>query len=189
MLSFACLSHLDYSWLGERKDYWLLFLGAVIGALVTVALAKHEFKKAELRELRLSRDALLERLLFNEDRAVQMLALFAEAKLQPDFNLDTTGIIIWLSRSSGILTPETIKAINWHRYQLDHINSKLALFQLYRATGASQTAETLRQSICEHLHEVHKGLEHLRGLLIQESNGKNLKKKSPAEEQGDTTSA
>jgi hypothetical protein len=169
MVSLAFMFCPDRSWLGEPKDYLFLLFGVIFGALVTVWWAGHEYRKSRLRELRLARDALLERLQFNDDRVVQMLDFFAQGKLSPDFALDTTGIIIWLSRSSGILTSETIKAVNWHRYQLDHINNKLSLFHLIKATGAAGSAESVRLSICEHLWKVHEGLAALRELLIKES--------------------
>jgi hypothetical protein len=156
-------------WLGDGKDYWLLALGGLIGTVTAVLLGRRDEGRRRLAELNLAKDALLERLHFNDDRIVQMLELFAVGKLTPDFTLDTTGIITWLSRSSGILTSETITAVNWHRYQLDHINSKLSIFYGLKTHDLTGGAENMRKSICEHLGIAHAGLANLRKLLTEEA--------------------
>jgi len=112
MQTLGCFDFVDWSWFGRVQDYWFLVLGAALGALTTVWWAKHEFKRFQSTEKGLSKNALLERLQFNDDRVVQILAQLASRKLTPDFTFDTTGIIIWLSRIEGILPAETVQAIN-----------------------------------------------------------------------------
>src|SRR4051812_34108544 len=104
-------------WFFGAKDNWFALLGAIFGSLITLAVYFHSRRK----ERQAAVANLIERLSFNKIRCEQMLEYFGAGKL-PTFDFDTNGIIIWLSRSEGILRGETIEKINWHRYQLDHLN-------------------------------------------------------------------
>lgn len=156
-------------WPYSIKDNYLAGFGAVIGTVFSIGIAYLIYRYKYRKEHLLAKNALMERILFNDDRAVQMLHIFSVGRC-PNFPLDTTGIIIWLGRSADILSSDAINEVNWHRYQLDHVNMKLsALYQIISERGFAayriKRVRKMRNSICDHLEEIHKGRTRLLELL------------------------
>lgn len=148
------------------KDFFYACLGALIGSCIALCISSILRTRKINKDKKLAQKALIDRLKFNNDRALQMLSQFNDVKEIPNYLFDTTGIIIWLSLSSELFSKQLIEKINWHRYQLDHLNSKLSIYYLFKANallmmkdqyyqGAHKAKEErVRQSILLQLKEV-----------------------------------
>ncbi len=152
-------------WIFAIKDNYFMIGGAVLGTISTVLLTIYEYRK-KIREDRLvARSALLAALRFNDDRATQMLGQFAQGAI-PNYQFDTTGLIIWLSRSSDLFEKDVLEKINWHRYQLDHLNTQLTTFYVFaRCCGERVDQQAIfdedRGHIVKHLGVVTKDIHSL----------------------------
>ncbi len=93
-----------------------------------------------------------------------------EKGIIPNYPLDTAQLNYWLTQSHDILDSELIRAIDWQRYQLDHISSKfIAVNQsIVSGAGFSSNADytkALVKSLGEHIEKVLKDLPHLVGKI------------------------
>src|SRR5712664_3458536 len=147
------VASIDWSKLIDLTEYWFAFLGALLGALTAIWLTKRQ--DAERKYL--AKKALADRLHFNAERATQMLGQFGSGSC-PNYLFDTTGIIIWLTRAADIMDEQLITDINWHRYQLDHLNAKLSVYYITAIASQSsldavEVVES-KSSILKHLEVV-----------------------------------
>ena len=115
------------------KDSFYACLGALIGSGIALCISSILRTRKTNKDKKSAKEALIDRLKFNNDRALQMLRQFNDIKETPNYLFDTTGVIIWLSLSSKVFSKQLIEEINWHRYQLDHLNSKLSTYYLFMA--------------------------------------------------------
>jgi hypothetical protein len=156
-------SIIDWSKVWDLYELWYASLGALIGSGVALIIAHFDGKRRTKRERATAKQALMERLEFNGTRITQMLGQFSSGVEVPNYPLDTTGIIVWLTLSYDVLNGELIKDINWHRYQLDHLNTKLHTYYLLIAANNPFAPDAsayirareseARRSICTHLKE------------------------------------
>ena len=123
------------------KNYWYAGIGALIGFIITLYVSNIRRARKINKDKNLAKEALINRLTFNNDRILQMLGQFGGGKETPNYLFDTTGIIIWLSLSSELFSEQLISDINWHRYQLDHLNSKLSTYYLTISTFQGNNLE------------------------------------------------
>jgi|SRR5665213_2903895 len=131
---------LEYS--KSLRDYWLAFVSAIIGAGIT--LCSYFYSRRQERKTAVK--SLLASLKFNDERCRQMEDYFANG-IRPNFELDTVGIILWLSKAESLLPDGLIHDINWHRYQLDHINSRLRILHAFVASnGGRLSTSTIARS-------------------------------------------
>lgn len=148
-----------------EADYLNAAIGAVFGAILSVGTAYYFIFKEIRKNRREAKEALLEGLRFNDDRAVQMLGQFAIG-MTPNYQFDTTGLIVWLSKSAGLFRDDLLKRINWHRYQMDHANTMLATYYVCvrvlgdRIDKRDVLAESFRE-IHGSLTEIHSGTHRL----------------------------
>lgn len=126
----AALGHFNASVLAPSEStflqYWYAFVGAVFGTAFTLGGV---FITRRMKE-REARAKLVERIRFNRERLEQVRGYLANNTV-PSFPLDTTGLIIWLHSSSGLLKQQLIDDIDGHRYQLDHIHNKMQMVFSY----------------------------------------------------------
>jgi len=148
----------------DIHQIWYALLGTFFGASAALYLANCQNKKRKF----LAKTALAERLQFNFERATQMLGQFGSG-ISPNYLFDTTGIVIWLTVTADILDNNLIAAINWHRYQLDHLNAKLSVYYISISQPSLSSEAKLveqKQSICQHLDEVIGGTCDLKTRLL-----------------------
>lgn len=129
------------------KDFFYTFLSALIGSGIALCISNIRRTRKINKDKNLAKKALIERLTFNNDRALQMLDQFDGGKEIPNYLFDTTGIIIWLSLSSELFSKKLISDLNWHRYQLDHLNSKLSTYYLFMINGFLKTKDQYHQDL------------------------------------------
>lgn len=135
------------------KDFFYACLGALIGSGIALYISSILRTRKINKDKKLAKEALIDRLKFNNARALQMLSQFSGIKEIPNYLFDTTGIIIWLSLSSELFSKQLIEKINWHRYQLDHLNSKLSVYYLFKANSLLMMKDQYHQDI----HKVMEG--------------------------------
>lgn len=154
-------------------DYLNAFIGAVFGTASSVGLAYVIYIMERRRERKSAKKALMDGLRFNDDRAVQMLGQFAVG-VTPNYQFDTAGLIIWISRSEGLFNDKLVRAINWHRYQMDHANTILATYYVFaRLTSGSDYSTGIlaadhREAVAS-LTTIHNGTHTLLVEIAQES--------------------
>ena len=157
------LSVIDWSKVWDCYELWYAFCGALLGSGVALIIAHLDNKRRTKHERTAAKKALMERLEFNGTRITQMLGQFGSGVEVPNYPLDTTGIVVWLTLSYDVLDGDLVKDINWHRYQLDHLNTKLHTYYLLVAATnpfAPDASPYIRareseakRSICAHLKE------------------------------------
>jgi hypothetical protein len=144
------------------KDIALLFVGLVISSAYSVWVATLKFKEAVQKDRESAKAALIERIRHNDWLIVEMLRYFGQGG-SPSFLLDPNGILIWLSRSASLLDPATVKQVYDFRYQLDHLNSKLATFYVvgHRICIVGDSLNVDRALLVEHLRDTHQTINSL----------------------------
>ena len=155
--------HFDWSKVWDGYQIWYAVFGAIMGSVIAIVITRRSDRRQIRNRKILARNALIERLNFNNDRVVQMLGYF-DTGGWPNFLLDTTGIIVWLTLAEDIIPQPLFVQVNWHRYQLDHVNAKLAVYYgaLYAPPSDDHDHEEmvkgLRQSIYDHLADIRDGV-------------------------------
>lgn len=163
---------IDWSQVWDGYQIWYAVFGALIGSAIAIVITRWSDKRQFHARQTVARNALIERLTFNNQRVVDMLKWFDDGG-DPNFLLDTTGIIVWLTLAEDIIPQPLFEQVNWHRYQLDHINAKLAVYYgaLYAPPSDDHHHEEmvvgLRQSIYDHLVDVR---DSVGGLITQLEN-------------------
>ncbi|MBC2603752.1 hypothetical protein [Puniceicoccus vermicola] len=154
----------------DPVQIWYAFLGAALGSIFAIIISWRIQVSHRKKESQLAKEALVERLKFNNDRALQMMEIFGKHGW-PNMSFDTTGIIIWLSRVAGILEGQLLQDVNWHRYQLDHINDKLTIYWNVKTTPISEgqmvQEKICREDIVSHLETVSKDICSLQKRVLQ----------------------
>jgi hypothetical protein len=156
------IADIDWSKAFDGYAWFHAFVSAVFGAFFGALVAIKLTQRQNTKRKQFAKTAVAERLHVNAKLATQMLEWFAKDG-RPNYLFDTTGIVVWLTMSADILESALITDINWHRYQLDHLNAKLLIY--YFAVAAVEIAPTPAQtniasltesklSICQQLREV-----------------------------------
>lgn len=174
----------DVSWLFSWKDYWYAFVGAVLGTGCAILWAAREFSNEQRRDHERCVTRLRNCLTFNEGRLKQAINLLDEGKI-PNYPLDTSQLNYWLTQSVDILGDELVKAIDWERYQLDHITSKMLIVSnvvLMRGLRAKTLEEhTYDTAVSDDLRRQINGiLEHLPGIIQRINSSLHQKGHHPA---------
>ncbi len=113
----------DLSWLWPPKDNWYAIAGAILGALIVMWLTMLHFETEKEKLRKKCLEQLKTSLHFN-------LVKLRQAKEQlerndiPNYRLETSQFNHWLSLSHDILSSELLRALDWHRCQLDHLSSR-----------------------------------------------------------------
>lgn len=108
-------------------DVLLALVGAAIGTYMGVFVSNRQFAKTEKERKIEVLNGLAESLAFNSNRSGNLLNEFRNNQKIATFRFDTASLHGWIMRSHGVLTKELLEELNWHWYQLDHINQKLSI--------------------------------------------------------------
>ncbi len=113
----------DISWLWPPKDHGYAIAGVILGALMVIWLTvlRFETEKEKLRKKCL--EQLKTCMQFNLGKLRQAKALLERNDI-PNYPLKTSQFSHWLSASRDTLSSELLRALDWHRCQLDHISSR-----------------------------------------------------------------
>ncbi|MBA4192171.1 MAG: hypothetical protein C0467_29700 [Planctomycetaceae bacterium] len=113
-------------WFFSLKDYWYAIVSAFIGAMLGITYTRWDIARQRRKEQMLCVKRLRECLTFNVDRLNQASNLLQAASI-PNYPLDTGQLNYWLTQSHDILQHDLFVALDWQRYQLDHISSKFVV--------------------------------------------------------------
>lgn len=137
-------------------DYCSALYGAIYGALLSLIFIWAGYKYERWCLFKSARRELIASLKFNRERADQMFRQFASG-MTPNYNFDTTGLIIWTNRASEVLNEKIIKDLNWTRFQMDHANCQLNSF--YVSIRLSEQGSNYRKNM------KHQDISEVYGLL------------------------
>ncbi|MBI2511248.1 MAG: hypothetical protein HYV96_04675 [Opitutae bacterium] len=164
------LASVDLSWLWSPKDYFYAIVSAVIGALLGILWAKLEFAAQQKKEAEKVRLGIIDTLKFNKERAEQANEQLKNGGM-PNYPLDGARLSSLILPAHGLLSDELLLRVDWHRYQLDHITSKLAVVNGFFLSASVSTPDAkraydewiamLRQSLIEHYQKVINGTDAL----------------------------
>jgi len=115
-------------------QYWYGFVGALFGA--AIALAYDRRKKKDSQRVALAK--LREILVRNSGLMAEVLKWIIPGG-KPNFTLDTLGLNLWIAASAGVIDPDVLRDLDGHRYQLEHINTKLTIF--YSSTSVLESLQ------------------------------------------------
>jgi hypothetical protein len=116
-------------------QYWYGFVGALFGAFLALAWERKKREEKQKESLAKLRGILVR----NSELMVEILKWILPGG-KPNFTLDTLGLNLWIAASSGIIDDDLLDDLDKYRYQLDHINTKLAIF--YSVTGLLEEIQT-----------------------------------------------
>lgn len=160
----------DSSYLLLLSNVFFALISAWIGARIGISWTKHQFREQEKAENEKIRKSILESLTFNRERSTQAKKQFNEGGM-PNYPLDGTRLSNLIVQAHGYLAPETLRALDWHRFQLDHITAKLGVINDFFLGGQTIPAEAkkehevwmkmLRDSMIEHYQIVINGTKAL----------------------------
>jgi hypothetical protein len=131
----------DLSWLWPPKDNWHVIVGAILGALIVIWLTMLHFETEKEKLRKKCLEQLKTCMQFN-------LVKLRQAKEQierndiPNYQLETSQFNHWLSLSHDTLSSELLRALDWHRCQLDHLSSRFVevASAIADQAGATKTA-------------------------------------------------
>lgn len=132
----------DLSWLLSGKDYFYATISAVIGALIGIYWTKAQSRNQKNQENEKIRVSILDSLRFNQERGIQAKAQLDGGGM-PNYPLDGTRLSNLVVQAHGYLSPETLKNLDWHRFQLDHITAKLGVINDFYLSGQILPPEAL----------------------------------------------
>ena len=152
----------DLWWLLSVKDYWYAVVSALIGAAIGIGWTIRHFKMQQREASNRCLARLRECLSFNIDRLNQAKGQLEKNEV-PNYPLDTVQLNYWLAQSHDIVPADLIRALDWQRYQLDHISSKIVTVNqsVVAAAGFPENTD-LVISLRQHIERV---LEQLPPLL------------------------
>lgn len=160
----------DSAYLLILSNIFFALISAWIGARIGISWTKHQFQEQEKAENEKIRKSILESLNFNRERSTQAKKQLNEGGM-PNYPLDGTRLSNLIVQAHGYLAPETLRALDWHRYQLDHITAKLGVINDFFLGGQTIPEEAkkahqiwmtmLRDSMIEHYDEVIRGTKAL----------------------------
>ncbi len=158
----------DLSWLWSLKDYFYATVSACIGAWLGILWAKRQFANQQKKEAEKVRLGIIDTLKFNKERAEQAKELLAKGGM-PNFPLDGARLSSLILPAHGLVSNDLLRRLDWHRYQLDHITSKLLVvnsFFLSASVSMPQSQQAsqqwlsmLRDSLVEHYEKVIDGTD------------------------------
>ena len=156
----ACI---DISWMLSPKDYFYAIISAVIGTLLGIWWARRQFQKQKDEEARQVLSDIVDSLNFNKERSVQAIGQLNSHTI-PNYPLDGSRLSSLIQMASGRLPSELIRRLDWHRFQLDHITSKLTVINGFVLSASVPSPHTqpayqqmiamLRQSLVDHYQTV-----------------------------------
>lgn len=149
----------DLSWMLSFKDYWYAVVSAVIGAAIGIGWTIRQFRAQQCRAADRCLARIRECISFNIDRLNQAKGQL-KTKVVPNYPLDTAQLNFWLAQSHDILPADLIRAIDWQRYQLDHISTKfVAVNQLIVSAAGFPASAEYMNALLTSLHQ------HIEGVL------------------------
>jgi hypothetical protein len=129
---------LDFTpdWILSGKDYWFaLVSAAVVGVICGILLTEWRFAKSEASRNERQIHALLESVRFNVG-LIDIALGYTDLKRLGNFLMDGTTLGASISACVDALPPaETIKSLNWERFQLDHIAFKVLVSNITVSTA------------------------------------------------------
>lgn len=161
---------IDLSWLWSPKDYFYAIVSAGIGTWLGIFWAKGQFNAQLKKEEEKVRLGIVGTLKFNKERATQAKAQLSEGGM-PNYPLDGARLSSLILPAHGFISDELLRRLDWHRYQLDHITSKLSIVNSFFLSASVSTTDTkkaydewitmLRQSLIKHYQLVIDGTDTL----------------------------
>lgn len=113
----------DLSWLWPPKDNWYAIVGAILGALIVIWLTMLHFETEKEKLRKKCLEQLKTCMQFNLVKLRQAKEQLESNEI-PNHRLETSQFNHWLSLSHGTLSSELLRALDWHRCQLDHLSSR-----------------------------------------------------------------
>ncbi len=153
-LLLACVP----DWMFSSENYWFAFVSAIAGVIIGIWLTESRFKKAEALRRKRRIDSLLESIRFNVD-LIDVALGYTDLKGLGNFPMDGTTLGARISACVDDLPAETIKSLNWERFQLDHIAFKVLVANITVSTaGHISTSPISHDDVSNHLWEAKKNL-------------------------------
>ena len=107
---------------------------------------------------------------FNKERAAQAKDQLSTGGM-PNYPLDGARLSSLILPAHGFISDDLLRRLDWHRYQLDHITSKLSVVNSFFLSASVSTPQTqqayqqwmtmLRQSLADHYQQVIDGTDAL----------------------------
>jgi hypothetical protein len=159
----SLLACYDLSWIVSGKDYWYAIVSAVIGSLIGIWWARREFQKQVRVVNEKVRLSILSSLSFSKERAIQARNQLQKSRM-PNYPLDGSRLSSLIVQARGCLNDELLSQLDEHRYDLEHITSKLGIVNDYYLLGTTlpspakpqhdEWMKMLRESLVEHYDKV-----------------------------------
>jgi len=118
-----------YEDLTNLSNWFFAGAGGLIGTIFGIIFTIWSYNKKKKESVSTALKALSASLKFNNERLEQIigsLEFILERKKFPDYALDDLVLALRTAKMYGDIDSEILKEIEWHRYQLNHINQKLS---------------------------------------------------------------
>lgn len=143
------------------KDYWFALVSAGVGVIGGIWLTERRFAKSESLRKRRRIDALLESIRLNVD-LIDIALSYTDLKGLGNFPMDGATFGARISVCVDDLPAETIKSLNWERFQLDHIAFKVLVANITASTaGHILTSPINLDDVSNHLRATKENLTSL----------------------------
>jgi hypothetical protein len=155
--SLSCIP----DWMLSGKDYWFALVSAIAGVLIGIWLTEWRFAKAEALRKQKRIHSLLDSIRLNVD-LIDIALGFADLQGLGNFPMDGATLGSRISACVDDLPAETIKGLNWERFQLDHIAFKVLVANITVSTaGYISTSPTSHADVSYHLRQTRENLTSL----------------------------
>jgi hypothetical protein len=121
-------------WMISGKDYWFALVSAAVGVIGGILLTEWRFSRSEALRRKRRIDSLLESIRLNVD-LIDIALGYTDLKGLGNFPMDGMTLGARISACVDDLPAETIKSLNWERFQLDHIAFKVLVANITLSTA------------------------------------------------------